>query len=97
MARSRAAGPRRPRLEPPRQVRIERGDREVNRRAIVTRELTEEIEVAGYQCIFGDDENRLAQFHAHFEAGASEAETFFRRLIAVRRPAHCDRFRLPTR
>ncbi len=76
-------------------IGVEGGHGHVHGDAVETCELAEDIEVARDQCVFRDDENRVAQLGADFEALTREAKLALGGLVAVGGTAHRDGLRLP--
>lgn len=90
-----SSGARGARFEFPGEIGVEGRDGDVDEDAVETREFGKDVEVAGDEGVFGDDEDWVAKLGADFEAGAGEAEVAFGGLVAVGGTAHGDGLRLP--
>ena len=88
---------RRPRLQPARQLGVERGDGAVHVRRPVARQLAQEVRVARHQRRLGDDADGVAELGEHLEAAARDLELALDRLVAVGDAGERDQLGLPSR
>lgn len=72
------------------EIGVEGRDGNVDEDAVEACELGEDVDVAGDERVFRDDEDRVAKFGADLEAAAGEAKVAFGGLVAVGRAAHGD-------
>lgn len=90
-----SSGARGARFEFSGEIGVEGRDGDVDEDAVETGEFGKDVEVAGDERVFRDDEDWVAELGADFEAGAGETKVAFGGLVAVGGTAHGDGLRLP--
>ena len=85
------------RLQAARELRVQRGHRDVRRAEALLGHHGKDVEIARDEVVFGDDTDRISEFRQHLQALPRDAETVFDRLVAVRDGTQGQHLRLPAR